>query len=231
LQQIQNADERDGIVKSLKTNATKVGCLTLVPGKWEDGDPRNTLVQLTFGKYPGNDSHARQDSMISSFFGWEDHVTNIKHNDELLVASARAKQQLPALHKAFAAGFQPGEYLEVKAPFETESGGKEWMWVEVTTWRGNRIGGLLDKEPEKVPNLRPSQYVEVRQEDVFDYLHTFPDKRTEGNTTSPIIQQTQIVDDGPKAPNSPPVVLRVVRVGRGRVELVALLTLLSPSWI
>ena len=206
LQQIQNADERDGIVKSLKANATKVGCLTLVPGKWEEGDPRNTLIQLTFDKYPGNDSHAKQESMISSFFGWEDHVTYIKHDDELRAASARAKQQLPALQKAFSAGFQPGEYLEVKAPFETESGGKEWMWVEVTTWRGNRIGGLLDSEPEKVPSLHPGQYVEVRQEDVFDYLHTFPDKRTEGNTTGPIIQHMQKMDDGPKAPSSPPVV-------------------------
>jgi hypothetical protein len=44
LQQIKNAEERDEIVKSLKKNATKVGCLTLVPGTWEDDDPRNTLV-------------------------------------------------------------------------------------------------------------------------------------------------------------------------------------------
>jgi hypothetical protein len=70
LQRIKNTDERDEILKSLKANATQVGCLTLVPGKWEDGDPHNTLIQLTFDKYPGNDSHARQESMISSFFGW-----------------------------------------------------------------------------------------------------------------------------------------------------------------
>jgi hypothetical protein len=172
LQQIKNADERDAIVKSLKANATKIGCLNLVPGKWEDGDPHNTLLQLTFGKYPGNDPHARQERMLSSFFGWEDHVTYIKHDDEPLAASNRAKQQLPALQKAFAAGLRPGEYLEVKAPFKTDSGGTEWMWVEVTTWRENRIGGLLDNEPEKVPNLHSGQHVEVRQEEVFDYLHT-----------------------------------------------------------
>jgi uncharacterized protein YegJ (DUF2314 family) len=206
LQQIENTEERDEIVKSLKANATKVGCLTLVPGKWEDGDPRNTLVQLTFDRYPGNDSHARQESMIASFFGWEDHVAYINDDNELRAASARAQQQLPSLQKAFAAGFQPGEYLEVKAPFKTESGGTEWMWVEVTAWRGSRISGLLDNEPQKVLGLHTGHHVEVRQEEIFDYLRTFPDKRTEGNTTGVIIQRMQKVAEGSKPPTVQPVI-------------------------
>jgi uncharacterized protein YegJ (DUF2314 family) len=206
LQQIRNVSERDEILKSLKPNATKVGCLTFVRGKWEDGDPHNTLIQLTFDKYPGNDSHSKQESLVSSFFGWEDHVAHINNDDELLTASARAKQQFPALHKAFVAGFQPGEYLEVKAPFKTESGGNEWMWVEVTSWRGNQIGGLLDNEPENVPGLRSGQHVEIRQEEIFDYLHTFSDKRTEGNTTGAIIQRMQKVADAPKPANLQPVI-------------------------
>ena len=80
------------------------------------------------------------------------------------------------------------------------------MWIEVTTWRGNRIGGLLDNEPEKVPNLHSGQHVEVRQEEIFDYLHTFPDKRTEGNTTGPIIQRMQGVTEAPKVPSLQPVI-------------------------
>jgi uncharacterized protein YegJ (DUF2314 family) len=136
----------------------------------------------------------------------EDSVAYTSHDDALEAASAQAKQKLPALQKAFAAGFQPGEYLEVKAPFDTESGGTEWMWVEVTTWQGDRIGGLLDNEPEKVPNLHSGQHVEVRQQDVFDYIRTFPDKRTEGNTTGAIIERIQKMDDAPKPPNfQPPV--------------------------
>lgn len=67
LQQIRNVSERDEILKSLKPNATKVGCLTFVRGKWEDGDPHNTLIQLTFDKYPGNDSPSKQESLVSSF--------------------------------------------------------------------------------------------------------------------------------------------------------------------
>jgi uncharacterized protein YegJ (DUF2314 family) len=206
LPQIHNAGERNEMVKSLKANAATVGCLTLIPGRWEDGDPHNTLVQLTFDKYPGSDAHARMESMVASFFGWEEHVEYIKHDDELLAASALAKQQLPALQKAFTAGFQPGEYLEVKAPFKTESGGNEWMWVEVTKWQGNRIGGLLDNEPEHVPNLHTGQQVEIRQEDIFDYIHTFADKRSDGNTTGPIIERMHKTADAPKAPIVKPVI-------------------------
>ena len=79
------------------------------------------------------------------------------------------------------------------------------MWVEVKSWRGNRIGGVLDNVPEKVPNLRDGQRVEVRQEDVFDYQHTFPDKRTEGNTTGAIIQRMQKVADNQPPKNQPAV--------------------------
>jgi uncharacterized protein YegJ (DUF2314 family) len=206
LQQIKNADEHDSVVKSLKTNATKVGCLTLIPGKWEEGDPHNTLIRLTFAKYPGKDSQARQDRMVSSFFGWEEDIAYIKEDDELSAASARAKQQLPALQKAFAAGFQPGESLQLKAPFKTDSGGIEWMWVQVTSWRGNRIKGILNNEPDHVQDLHLGQKVEVRQEEIFDYLHTFPDDREEGNTTTAIIQRMQRVDDATKHPNLPPVI-------------------------
>ena len=80
------------------------------------------------------------------------------------------------------------------------------MWVEVATWQGNRIGGSLDNDPENVPGLHSGDYVEVRQEDVFDYFHTFPDKRTEGNTTGPVIQRMEKVPDGQATPHVKPVV-------------------------
>jgi len=204
LSEIRDAGIREEMMKALKPNSTGVACLTLLPGKWEDGDPHNRLVQLAFDKYPGPDLHARQEAMIDSFFGFADSVHYVKHDDALLAASAEARQQLPALHKALEA-FQPGEYLEVKAPFRTESGGNEWMWVEVRRWEGNRISGLLDNEPEAVPGLHAGQEVEVRQEDIFDYLHKFPDKRTEGNKTGMIMKNMQETKK-PGTPDFKPIV-------------------------
>jgi uncharacterized protein YegJ (DUF2314 family) len=189
LRAIKNSDVREDQLKRLKPNGAGIACLTLVPGVWEEGDPKNRSIQIMSDRYPGADASAQQETMISSFFGAEDFVSHIEHNEELLAASAKAKAKLPELQRAFAAGLEPGEFIEVKAPFPTDSGGREWMWVEVTSWKDNRIVGLLENDPEEVATLRAGQKVEVRQEDVFDYLHQFPDKTSEGNTTGEIIRK------------------------------------------
>lgn len=187
LRAINNPQVRDSQLKSLKANAIGTACVTLKQAKSKDGDPENRLIRLAADKYPGNDESARQEAMISSFFGWEDSVSQIQHNEELLAASARAREKLPELQKAFSFGLEPGEFIDVKAPFDTRDGGREWMWVEVTSWRGDKIEGFLDNEPVNVRSLHSGQKVHVRQEDVFDYIRRFADRHSEGNSTSEII--------------------------------------------
>src|SRR6266566_4472469 len=91
--------------------------------------------------------------------------------------------------KDFNAGLRPGEFIQVKVPFKTPDGGNEWMWVEITSWKGNLIRGILENDPFNVPELHAGQIVEVWQGDVFDYLRQYPDKRREGNTTGEIIRK------------------------------------------
>jgi uncharacterized protein YegJ (DUF2314 family) len=199
LRAIKDSTVRDSQVKSLKANAAGVACLTLKQDKWEEGDPKNRLIELAPDKYPGDDLHARLDAMMSSFFGSEDALAKVRHNEELLAASARAKAKLPELQKAFTAGLQPGEFIDLKAPFPTPDGGTEWMWVEVTSWKDDKIKGLLDNEPSFTSDLHAGQVVEVRQEDIFDYIRHYPDKRTEGNTTGDIIRKKEN-DQSPTQP-------------------------------
>src|ERR1039457_734028 len=187
LDEIKNTHVRDNQMKSLKANATGTACVTLKQGRWEEGDPKNRLIQLAPDKYSGNDESAKQDALFSSLFGSEDSVHKIRHNDELLAASARANEKLPELQKAFSAGLEPGEFIELKAPFTTPDGGNEWMWVEVRTWKDKEIDGLLQNDPVNVPNLHAGQQVKIRQEDVFDYIRHFPNKKAEGNATGDII--------------------------------------------
>lgn len=196
LRSIKDSKARDSQQKALKANATGTACLSLKQGKWEEGDPKNLLIQLTPDKYNGPDVHAKQDQMLSSFFGWEDSPKTIRHNDELLAASRKAKAKLPDLRKAFDAGLAPGEFIEVKAPFSTPHGEREWMWVEITSWKGTSIKGILDNEPVKIPSLHSGQIVEVQQEEVFDYIRTYPDKHTEGNTTGDIIKRMEEGQEG-----------------------------------
>jgi len=187
---IKNADVRD-FVTDYGPNATSIACLTLKQGKLEEGDAENRLIEITADTYPGNDVHAKQEKMIATFFGSQDSIKHVKHNKELLDVSAEAKARLPELQKAFAAGLAPQEFIDVKAPFATPTGDTEWMWVEVTSWKGNKIKGLLENDPAEVPNLHAGQVVEVRQEDVFDYIRYYPDKRREGNTTGEILKKME----------------------------------------
>jgi uncharacterized protein YegJ (DUF2314 family) len=65
------------------------------------------------------------------------------------------------------------------------------MWVEVSHWKNNRIRGVLENDPELVPDLHAGEVVEIREEDVFDYIHKYPDGRNEGNTTGEMIQKME----------------------------------------
>lgn len=189
LASIQNAKVREVQMRSLKPSGTGTACLTLRQAKWEEGDPRNRLVSVGSDAYDGNDIQAKQDQMLSLMFGSEDSIMRVRHNQELLAESEKEKAKLPELQKAFNAGLQPGEFIEVKAPFQTPDGGTEWMWVEVSSWKDGNIKGLLENDPFNVPNLHAGQVVEVRQEKTFDYIRQYPDKRVEGNTTAPILQK------------------------------------------
>jgi len=193
---IQNKEVRDPQVSSLKSNATAVAQLVLREGNLEEGDPKNRLIEITFDRYPGRDVHAKQEALLSSLFGWEDAITPVKHNEALLAASRRAKAKLPTLRKEFAAGLNPGEFIQVKAPFKTPDGGQEWMWVEITAWEGANIKGMLKNEPFNIPSLHGGQIVKVKQEDVFDFIRRYPDGRQEGNETGAIIQNMQKTTSG-----------------------------------
>jgi len=186
---IKNEKVREETQKSLLDHATSTAKLGLRMAKLEDGDAPNRLIEITFDGNEGADNHARQDKLLSSLFGWHDEIKSIKNNEELLATSQRAKDKLPALQAAFQKGLAPGEFISVKAPFATAKNGTEWMWVEVSSWKGDAIRGMLKNEPFYIPTMHGGQMVDVSQKDVFDYIHTFPDGHQEGNETSAIIEK------------------------------------------
>jgi len=188
---IKHPEVRDPQLNSLKPNAEAQAKLTLRQGSAEKGDPENRIIELSFERYPGPDKQARLTALTDSLFGFEDAIARIKHNEELEAASQRAKAKLPQLRKIFNQGLQPGEFIQVKAPFDTPAGGVEWMWVEVLKWDGDNIGGMLKNEPFDIPTLHGGQMVSVKQQDIFDYMRHYPDGKQEGNETSKIIERMQ----------------------------------------
>ncbi|TDM08466.1 MAG: hypothetical protein C4K60_03185 [Ideonella sp. MAG2] len=165
--------------------------LTLAPATRDDGDPPNLLWELAFDRYAGDDLHVRRATMLRQHFVGKSKVLMVQHDAELEAAKTAARAKLPALRNHFQTKLVPGESILVKAPFKTDTGGIEWMWVAVNAWEGTQITGLLVSDPRLSKKLKAGQTVKVSQDDLFDYLHRKPDGTTEGNTTSKIIERIQ----------------------------------------
>lgn len=107
-------------------------------------------------------------------------ISNITHTAQIEAASAKAREMLPELRKAFNAGLKPGEFIELKAPVAKSGGGREYLWVEVVKWEGDKITGLLKTEPYCIPAMHAGQVVQILQQDVFDFICKQPDGSVSG---------------------------------------------------
>jgi uncharacterized protein YegJ (DUF2314 family) len=186
---IKHPKVREEQKKSLKPNATGVAPLTLTKGVWEEGDPMNRLIEIKFDRGQGPDIHAKQDHVISQAFGVEDTIVPVKHDEELLAASRKARTKLPELRAEFNKGLAPGEFILVKFPFPRPDEGNEMMWVEVTSWKGDKISGMLKNEPFYIPTLHAGQEVDISEAKVFDYIRKHADGASAGNETGKLIEK------------------------------------------
>ena len=188
IKSLRNGQLKDSLTKSLRTGATGSVVLRLATAVPQQGDAENRLVNLAF---PGSVSglQQRHASQLAELFGADDSIVGVKHDEELDEASRRAKAKVMKLKPRFAQGPPPEEVLKVKAPFTTDDGGTEWMWVEVVRWQGSTIQGILDNEPYHVSGLHSGARVEVRQDSLFDYIFVKPDGGVEGNETAPLLER------------------------------------------
>lgn len=189
IDKLRNTPYKTRMIASLKKNAQRAIDLHVGEAKWEEGDPDNYLMEILFDNIEGKSLHSQQEQLLSSLFGWEDDLVYVKHNKRIIAARDRARARLPQLRKAFNKGLSPGEFILLKAPFDTPNGGNEWMWVEVMQWKGKSIRGLLKNEPYLIPDLHAGETVTVNQDDIFDYLRSYPDGSSEGNETGALIEK------------------------------------------
>lgn len=183
LDAIKNSKFQSVIPSIMYGNAQKkatISFITSVP--MEEGDPLNTIYKVTF------ENSIEEDKIYKKLFGAKDEITSVNHNEEIKAASERAKKRLPALKKLFNKGLDT-ESLLLKAPFTTDEGGNEWMWIEVIGWKDETIEGILQNDPYYIKNLKSGAKVTVKQGDIFDYILYKADGTTEGNETGKLIQK------------------------------------------
>ena len=107
----------------------------------------------------------------------------------MLQAHDRAISELSYAKDRFTTGLKPGETLYIKRGFETPSGSKEFLWLVVTRWSGNRLIAQVAKEPRELPELRLGQTITVEEASIFDWMIALPHDRSEGGYTSHVAVQ------------------------------------------
>lgn len=92
------------------------------------------------------------------------------------------------VYAAWQQGLAANSLVAVSVPFPTRDGGTEYMWVEVKTWDGSQLRGVLANEPYNVEGLHKGDEVALKQEEVFDYIWKKADGTREGNTTAQFLK-------------------------------------------
>jgi uncharacterized protein YegJ (DUF2314 family) len=190
---LKNSELRAQLIKSYRKGATGIAAVQLAWVPAQKGDAQNRLAEIRFPASLGTSVQERHVALIKQLFGGEDAIKYIKSDsEELVAAKAHAKEKIKEEFKKWKAGLPIGEHIDVKAPFKTPTDGVEWMWIEVTQWKDDgTIEGVLGNDPFDVPNLKMGARVRVTQDSLFDYIHIYADKHTEGNETGEIIQKME----------------------------------------
>lgn len=187
---IDNDHVRNQLSQSLFKNAAKKSLIQLATVPLQEGDAYNTQLEIVFDNKEYSSPQEEQQALITQLFGSTDKIDYVSHDKKILQASKAAKAKLPELKNQFQNGLEPGYSILLKGPFETDTGGREWMWVEVTSWNENHVKGILQNDPFEISSLKAGALVSIDLENVFDYILYFPDGTIEGNETGKIISNS-----------------------------------------
>lgn len=150
----------------------------LAAGSHDEGDEPNRILLVGFEDSKRSTPQEKHEEAAAFLFGVDDPVILVEHDADYLTARRRAQAQLPKQREQFRRGLGFGEHILVYAPFST-SNGREWMWIEVVEWPAGKVKGLLVSTPQ-ASDLKPGMLVEVPEEQIADYLHEYPDGKSEG---------------------------------------------------
>lgn len=188
LRAIRNSVLREFLISSCQKNASQFVSLKLKHVDPEEGDNYASQLLISFEDEGYSSPQEEGHKIIASLFGAEDSLVYANHDAELLRASENAKQRFPELKKKFNDGLGPGYSIMVKIPFETDDGGNEWMWVEVTKWKETEMEGILQNDPFEIKDLKAGALINFDESTIFDYLLNNPDGSFEGNETGKILE-------------------------------------------
>ena len=157
------------------------------------GDPEDFVELVPMGGATGESMREAWDAVVAKLFGESTRAVETKPTKELETAGAKARKDLPAVLKRFAAG--EGE-LFVWGPFvippdERADGGPddEWLWVKVASCDDNACTGALSNRPMYATNIASGRTTSLPRAKIADWQLRFPDGGIAGGETTKLLQQ------------------------------------------
>ncbi len=157
VKELRNAVFREEQLAGLKPGATGEMNLTLYIDKPRNGDCPLEQRRVHFDDFSEKNMAAQCREALGQFFGRSD----IQPSDDRPLTSRLVNQKLPILRAAVQKGLGDREFIELKVPLNRSKHSYEWIWVQITGWKGDRITGVLSEEPSFIPRLHSRQRVEV----------------------------------------------------------------------
>ena len=189
---VKHKDVRESLEALVVDGAHGTVTLHLKEVEPEDGDNQADQLAIAF---PGDNCAGTtvcDAAAISALFGAaaEQVSATAPDDEELLAARDRARKKISGeIKRWFEKGRKAGDSLSVKAPFKTYDGNTEWMWLEVTKWKGKRLDGILQNEPEDVSTLALGDKVSAKEDELYDYLRERANGTSDGNETGAILRR------------------------------------------
>lgn len=117
-------------------------------------------------------------------------VIQVPDGDTIDAAIAEARRRWPEFVAAFQARAPEDTRFIVKAPFTSEDGDTEHMWLEVFGLEPEYVHGHLLNEPFHNKKLKAGSQVEVAVNDVSDWICPDAEDNPMGNFTTQIVRSS-----------------------------------------
>ena len=118
----------------------------------------------------------------------KDKVVNVAADDqEMNAAIAKARSTLPVFWKSFERPARNEESFALKVKI-TDANGTEHFWVNEIQRKNGKISGEINNDPEIVKSVKIGQRIDVRDEQISDWMFTRNGKIVGNYTMRPLLK-------------------------------------------
>ena len=118
----------------------------------------------------------------------KDKVVNVSADDpEMNAAIAKARSTLPVFWKSFERPARNEDSFALKVKI-TDANGTEHFWVNEIQRKNGKISGEINNDPEIVKSVKIGQRIDVRDEQISDWMFTRNGKIVGNYTMRPLLK-------------------------------------------